>query len=262
MNTLFTALTLLLALIGSSLAVDKTDVVFLQANMSFTMRDFGGSARPVTTEHPLISSNIKGFGKWKFAIVQNGVTGGNREIIIKIHCAEDCPSDNSTAVTWMDIRFSNEGQEIFKSAASVHHITWQKWRNPEMSISVDYDALSEKPYGKPVTVSINLYTTKPEGYDLEPEGYDLEVRTETARLKYSDACMRSMLSNEKLVTLHFKDGNLSTYPSFLMEHSVVLKDFLEMKDSSQESVLLDFKKFPKQTGAMLLEVFCYEKVMT
>ncbi|KAI3657919.1 hypothetical protein MP638_003556, partial [Amoeboaphelidium occidentale] len=255
MNTLFTALTLLLALIGSSLAVDKTDVVFLQANLSFTMRDFGGSAGPVTTEHPLISSTIKGFGKWKFAVTQNHMRGDIRTFLILINCAENCPSDNSTAVTWMDTRFSSEGQGIYNSSRPVNHISWEFWRQPRSGFYVRYDYFPEKPYGKPVTVSINLYTTK-------PEGYDLEVRTETARLKYSDACMRSMLSNEKLVTLHFKDGNLSTYPSFLMEHSVVLKDFLEMKDSNQESVLLDFKKFRKQTGAMMLEVFCYEKVMT
>jgi hypothetical protein len=95
-----------------------------------------------------------------------------------------------------------------------------------------------------------------------PEDYNLRVKAESALQKYSDVCMRSMLANEKPVTLQFKDGNVSTYPSFLKEHSVVLKEFLEMMDSNEESAISDFKTFPKQTGAMMLEVFCYERVMT
>jgi hypothetical protein len=77
------------------------------------MRDFGDSTDTDTIDYPLMNPSIKGFGKWKFAVVQNTVTGGNRGIIIKMHCAEDCPSDNSTALTWMDTRFTSEGKEIF-----------------------------------------------------------------------------------------------------------------------------------------------------
>lgn len=255
MNTIFTALALLLAFTSPSLADDKTNIAFLKANLSFTMRDFGGSVEPLTTDFPLVASSMKGFGKWNFSLVQNYFFGDIRRFRIKFHCAEDCPSDDLTKITFMDTKFSSEGKDIFKYSDRVRHIPWEHAKKPGSHFDINYSELSEKPYGKIVAVSFNLFTER-------TKAHDLEVKTENARLKYFDACKRLMLANEKPVTLQFKDGNFSAYPSILKNHSMVLKEFLELADENEDSVLLDFQTFPKQVGAMMMEVFCYERVMT
>jgi hypothetical protein len=255
MNTILKSLALLLTFIGSLLATDNADIAFLKANLSFTMQDFGGSADPLTIDFPLVTSSMKGFGKWNFSLVQNYLFGDIQRFRIKFHCAEDCPSDDSTKITFMDTRFSSEGKEIFKFFYHIRHIPWEHAKKPGSYFDINYAELATRPYGKTVTISFNLFTAR-------TKAHDLEVKTENARLKYSDVCKRLMLSNEKHVTLQFKDGNFTVYPSILKNHSMVLKEFLEMDDSNEESVLLDFQTFPKQVGEMMLEVFCYERVMT
>jgi hypothetical protein len=246
---------LLLAFISSSLAIDNADVAFLNATLDFDLLYRSRVYSASTAEFSLVPSSFKGFGKWKFFVHQHARAEPNPLINIKMHCAEDCPTDNSHRVKYLKIVILNEGQEIFERFQPVHEMTWEDWKNPGTNFTVGFNELKKIPYGERLTASIILYTSN-------PEDYNLRVKEESALQKYSDVCMRSMLANEKPVTLQFKDGNVSTYPSFLKEHSVVLKEFLERMDSNEESAISDFKKFPKQTGAMMLEVFCYERVMT
>ncbi|KAI3662228.1 hypothetical protein MP638_002214 [Amoeboaphelidium occidentale] len=249
---LYAFLVLALCSAGSSMVLDRCLVPMLKADLSFTLVDFGSSdeVHRIDFKQPQ-NALIKGYGKWKFSVVQNKELNGLKGLNVSASCVEDCPDDSFDLPATFSAIVRKDEQLLFNTTlVFAKKNGWYGWRDPsERGFHMPYEALSSRPYGQNVTVSFALFVPR-------PDGQCTNIDTEKARSEFADLCFRSIDISEEMATVQFRDGNISVYPEVLRKYSIVLSELLDIRMEREEPLVIDLREFSREVGKMFVEVLC------